>query len=79
MAPGHRGLPGRTGRVPHRALRRGEDPRKAAELIRRVAESGSPRGRYGAGRAAGWVPRLKTLLPQRLFEFALRRAYRLPR
>ncbi|WP_216212623.1 SDR family NAD(P)-dependent oxidoreductase [Amycolatopsis aidingensis] len=63
----------------HRALRRGEDPGKVAELIRRIAASRSPRGRYGAGRGACWVPRLKTLLPQRLFEFALRRAYRLPR
>jgi NAD(P)-dependent dehydrogenase (short-subunit alcohol dehydrogenase family) len=66
-------------RTLHDALRRGDDPGKAAELIVKVASSPAPRGRYGVGRQSGWVPLLKTLMPQRLFDTLLRRGYHLPR
>ncbi|MFZ0832207.1 MAG: SDR family oxidoreductase [Mycobacterium sp.] len=62
----------------HRALRRGGDPRKVAELIVKIAASAAPRGRYGVGVDSVTLPLLKTLLPQRIFEFALRRGYHLP-
>ncbi|WP_193319048.1 SDR family NAD(P)-dependent oxidoreductase [Nonomuraea phyllanthi] len=63
----------------HQALRKGGDPREAAELIWKAATTPMPRGRYGAGREGFWVPRLRTLLPQRLFDTLLRRGYGLPR
>jgi hypothetical protein len=66
-------------RTLHEALRKGEDPDKVAALIWRIAQTPTPLGRYGAGRASRWVPHLKTLLPQRLFDALLRRSYHLPR
>ncbi len=66
-------------RTLQRALERGEPPEKVAALIRTVATVRAPRGRYGAGREATWVPYLRTLLPQRAFDLLLRRGYGLPR
>ncbi len=63
----------------HGALRRGEDPRKAAQVVWKAATARAPRGRYGAGGQSFVVPRLRTLAPQRLVDIALRRAYGLPR
>ncbi|GAA1847477.1 SDR family NAD(P)-dependent oxidoreductase [Actinomadura bangladeshensis] len=62
----------------HDALRKGDDPGKAARIIWKAATVKAPRGRYGAGPQSFAVPRLKTLAPQRLVDAALRRAYRLP-
>ncbi|XRQ09916.1 SDR family NAD(P)-dependent oxidoreductase [Actinomadura welshii] len=66
-------------RALHKELREGDEPRAAAELIWKVARDPAPRRRYGVGRGALLVPRLKTLLPRRLVDRLLRRAYRLPR
>ncbi|BCJ39261.1 short-chain dehydrogenase/reductase [Actinocatenispora thailandica] len=66
-------------RTLHESLRRGGDPRAVAELISAVVAARKPRGRYGVGRGSFWVPRARTLLPQRLFDDLLRRGYRLPR
>lgn len=63
----------------HDSLRGGEDPRKAASLIVRIAHTRSPRLRYGAGREGLWVPRVTVLLPQRLLDYLLRRSFGLPR
>lgn len=63
----------------HEALNKGADPRTVATLIAKIAHARAPRGRYGAGREATWLPRVKTLLPQRLFDTLLRHSYRLPR
>lgn len=65
-------------RTLHHALRHGEDPRKVAALIQKIATAPRPRGRYGVGRERLWVPYLRTLLPQRLFDTLLRRGYHLP-
>lgn len=62
----------------HNALRHGRDPRKAAAVIRKIAATSSPRTRYSAGQESVWVPYLKTLLPQRLVDLALRTSYRMP-
>lgn len=59
----------------HESLRRGDDPRKVATLILRVACARSPLSRYGAGRDGRWVPPLKILMPQRLFDYLLRRSF----
>lgn len=62
-----------------KALREGQDPAKVASAILKIARTRSPKLRYGAGRGALWVPPLRTLLPQRLFDTALRRGFGLPR
>lgn len=54
------------------SARRAPDPHVVGRRILKVARAGNPRLRYGAGRDGRWVPLLKTLLPQRLFEGALR-------
>jgi NAD(P)-dependent dehydrogenase (short-subunit alcohol dehydrogenase family) len=59
------------------SLRRGSDPRQMSRLLLRIVNSRSPRFRYPAGREAHWLPYLKLLLPQRLFDYILHRAYRL--
>ncbi len=59
----------------HRTLRNGDDPRKVAALIVAIAQARRPRPRYGVGREALLVPRVTTLLPQRLVDHLLRRGY----
>ena len=63
----------------HDSLRNGDDPRKAATLIVKIARAPSPLPRYGAGREAPWIPPAKALLPQRLLDHLLRRSFGLPR
>ena len=58
-----------------RAISEGDDPRKVAEAIVRIAESTSPRLRYRVGSDANWVPRLKAALPERVFRRALRKRF----
>lgn len=62
----------------HESLRRGDDPREVASLILHIACARSPLFRYGAGRDGRWVPYLKALLPQRVFDYLLRRSFDLP-
>lgn len=62
-------------RTLHQSLRRGDDPRKVAALILKIAHARSPRYRYGAGRDGRWVPHLKVLLPQHLTDRLLRRSF----
>jgi NAD(P)-dependent dehydrogenase (short-subunit alcohol dehydrogenase family) len=57
------------------SLRQGGDPHKVAELILKIARARSPRLRYGAGSEALWIPYLKVLLPQRLFDYLVRRGF----
>ncbi|MDA2806089.1 SDR family NAD(P)-dependent oxidoreductase [Nocardiopsis suaedae] len=63
----------------HEGLRRGADPRRAAAVVVRAACARSPRFRYGAGTEAVWLPALRVLMPQRLFDRLLRRSFGLPR
>lgn len=58
-----------------KALKEGGDPRKIAGLILKVARVPSPRLGYGAGSGAHWMPFLKVLLPQRIFDSAVRRGF----
>lgn len=67
-------------RVRHAILRtlrkaaiEGNDPKEVARLILNVAHANSPRLRYGVGGEAYWLPYLKTVLPQRLFDYLLRK------
>lgn len=57
------------------ALRQGDDPRQVAQLILKVARARSPHLRYGVGREAHWLPYLRVLLPQWLFDYLLRRGF----
>lgn len=45
---------------------------KVAETIRRSLESERPRGTYRVGRRARWLPRLRLLLPTRLYDRLVR-------
>ena len=62
-----------------KATEQGDDPQKVAELIVKVAQSRSPRLRYGVGQEARWVPYLKVLLPQRLRDYFIRKGFGLER
>lgn len=62
-------------RTLHESLRRGDDPRRVASLILNITHARAPMLRYGAGRDGRWVPHLKALMPQRLFDHLLRRSF----
>ncbi len=51
------------------------DPARVAETVARVLAARRPRLRYRVGRDATWVPRLRALLPQSVFERAVRRRF----
>jgi len=57
-----------TARTLRNSLRRGGDPGPVAELILKIACARSPRLRYAVGPAAHWLPSLKVLLPQGIFD-----------
>ncbi|MQA01707.1 MAG: SDR family NAD(P)-dependent oxidoreductase [Streptosporangiales bacterium] len=63
----------------HESLQRGGDPQQVAELILRIVRTRSPKLRYVAGRDGRWLPHLRTLLPQRVFDHLLRRSFHLPK
>jgi hypothetical protein len=46
-----------------------------ADVIIRVARADAPRLRYGVGGEARWIPLIRVLLPQRLFDYAVRRGF----
>jgi NAD(P)-dependent dehydrogenase (short-subunit alcohol dehydrogenase family) len=58
-----------------KALDQGDDPERAAQMIVKVAQSRVPRFRYGVGSGATWLPYLRALLPQRLFDYVVRRGF----
>jgi NAD(P)-dependent dehydrogenase (short-subunit alcohol dehydrogenase family) len=57
-----------------KAAQHGDDPSKVAHIILNIARARSPRLRYVVGRER-WVPYAKVLLPQRLFDYAVRRGF----
>jgi hypothetical protein len=58
-------------------LRSSGDPADLAQLLWKISNARAPQGRYGAGNGSFWVPRARTLLPQRIFDALLRRSYKL--
>jgi NADP-dependent 3-hydroxy acid dehydrogenase YdfG len=60
------------------AVSQGDDPNRVAEAIVAIAADRSPKQRYRVGNDALWVPRLKAILPERLFRPGLRRRFKLP-
>jgi NAD(P)-dependent dehydrogenase (short-subunit alcohol dehydrogenase family) len=70
------------GRVRDRAIecmaeseQAGPDPSGVALCVARVLQAPRPRLRYRVGTDARWVPRLRRLIPEWLFEAALRKYY----
>jgi NAD(P)-dependent dehydrogenase (short-subunit alcohol dehydrogenase family) len=59
------------------AVAKGDDPAKVADLILSIIESNPVRLRYRIGRAAVWLPRLKTLVPWSKFAKGTRRNFHL--
>lgn len=57
------------------SARVGDDPAAVAKLIVDVARARAPRFRYGVGTEARWLPYLRVLLPQRVFDRLLRRGF----
>lgn len=53
----------------------GPDPIHLARLIARILSADKPRLRYRIGTDAYWVPKLRRLIPESLFEFLLRKIY----
>jgi NAD(P)-dependent dehydrogenase (short-subunit alcohol dehydrogenase family) len=64
-----------TRRTLEASLGRGEDPARVADVIVKIAQTASPRFRYGVGAEARWLPYRRVLLPQRLFDFLVRRGF----
>jgi NAD(P)-dependent dehydrogenase (short-subunit alcohol dehydrogenase family) len=58
-----------------RSVRTGRPAREVAEQIVEVSREPLPRLRYRVGRDARWVPRLRLLLPERVFTHAYRRRF----
>jgi len=54
-----------------RSIEGGDDPVKVAHAIVQVAKSGSARLRHRVGDDARWVPRFKSILPERFFRRAI--------
>ncbi|GAB1539289.1 oxidoreductase [Scytonema sp. NUACC21] len=61
-----------------KAIARGDNPEKVAQMIVSVAQSQSPRLRYLVGNEAQWLPRLRSILPDKLFRLAARKRLNLP-
>lgn len=48
---------------------------KVARLIVCIAQNPAPRLRYRVGNDAQWLPRIRAILPDRLFRFAARKRF----
>ncbi len=59
-------------------LRKGGDPRKAADVVAKAVTARRPKPRYGAGSEALWLPPLRLLLPQWVLERLVRKGFGLP-
>ncbi|MBI4208097.1 MAG: SDR family NAD(P)-dependent oxidoreductase [Deltaproteobacteria bacterium] len=55
----------------------GEDPSQVAQLIARITETKHPKLRYRVGRDAVWIPRLKSVIPGKIFSYVLKRQFNL--
>jgi NAD(P)-dependent dehydrogenase (short-subunit alcohol dehydrogenase family) len=55
------------------SMQRGADPIIVAKLILRIIEDESPQLRYRVGRAAIWIPRIRSIIPEGLFQAAIER------
>jgi short-subunit dehydrogenase len=60
-------------RVDNRLLSSG--PRAVAKTVTKAATASHPRTRYPAGRGARVIPLVRKVLPDRVFDFVLERAY----
>lgn len=57
------------------SVEHGEDPQKVADMVLAIVQAARPKLRYRVGRDARIVPKLVTLLPERLFMDGLRRRF----
>lgn len=56
---------------------KGPDPSLVADRVLHIVRSDSPKLRYRVGTDATWVPRMRRLLPEGLFEKAVRGVFRM--
>jgi len=62
----------------NQAIAHGDNPEKVAHTIVSATLSQLPRLRYRVGNEAQWLPRLKAILPDKLFRLAARKRLNLP-
>jgi NAD(P)-dependent dehydrogenase (short-subunit alcohol dehydrogenase family) len=55
----------------------GPDPILFARLLERILNSPRPRLRYRLGSDAAWVPRIRAVIPESTFQWALRKNYQI--
>jgi NAD(P)-dependent dehydrogenase (short-subunit alcohol dehydrogenase family) len=60
------------------AIAQGDNPDKVAQAVFRIVSSSSPQLRYRVGYEARWLPRLRVILPDKLFRFGARKRLNLP-
>ncbi|MGL5866762.1 MAG: SDR family NAD(P)-dependent oxidoreductase, partial [Dermatophilaceae bacterium] len=60
------------------SLESGGPPTRVAALVSRIAGTNRPRARYRVGRDAVWLPRVRPLMPEPMFESGVRRSFGLP-
>lgn len=64
---------GRAMDIFHDSVASGKTPEELALLIKRIADSDSPKLRYMNAGSARWILMLRPLIPQRMFEYVLSR------
>jgi NAD(P)-dependent dehydrogenase (short-subunit alcohol dehydrogenase family) len=64
--------------VAARGLEQGTNPDEVADVILLSVRSRRPRLRYRVGRDARWLPRVRALIPERMFSAGMKREFRLP-
>jgi NAD(P)-dependent dehydrogenase (short-subunit alcohol dehydrogenase family) len=57
------------------SVRRGGNPAAVGRLIAEAAEAKRPKMRYRIGRDSVWLPRVRALLPKRLYSFGVRKRF----
>lgn len=60
-----------------KAEQAGPDPERLAKLVARIINKRKPKARYRIGMDSAWVPRLRAILPEAFFEYAIRKNYRI--
>lgn len=58
-----------------RSLSEGGDPEVVARLVSRVVQTERPKLRYRVGSDATWLPRMRRVMPARLYAWGLRREF----
>jgi len=78
LIPDYNPIRGRIMAAFDEGARLGGDPAKVAALIQQVIETPRPRLRYRVGHDSAWLPRLRGLMPQKMFAWGTRKVFHIP-